>query len=667
MNFNIKISTTVISLFFALNLFSQKQKVYGFYPLWDNKQNQSNRVDSFSSAFRNSLLDLFKHSKKKPIVLENLSKLIEYLESSESSDKNASDANCVIGFYFFDENKKIVLDIFRFNRQSMTIYSCQKVEISIDSQNYDFTNIIKMLNENHPYYQADERKNLLFQYLLPYQAEYYSTHVYSVDLDSVKKSRIDFSKEMKVNGKIKGKSLFNEIEKLLNSKSIPKVFRDSDCGILDLLDNNKCKGLKYDKYRKKYKDFFSTRPILETYIRAAEAYTKYNRLPVNVSTKTKTEHRKTFENKLTIFLDTVDSGISNEKESIFFEKNRRIILEIRNEFVIRANHILKCSENKKDAEQALKDSLIDKAISNYYNVIKFCGGLDNYNQLKSLFSSRDSIYKNLIEKSNNEKKSGNYKNSIKLLLQAEKISPHVPSTRYKINEVEKLLIESNKALPLDKQFEANTDLKMQILENQLSTMVSNSYKYKVIDRSITINRTGQTITIKFTPKSSGLNMVAEISYYPIGKFTYDFEEVENDLIINAIHSISNLLSTTDEKGEVLIPFTELILTGSADLTKFKGAVAVPDEYSSLDVIVPPCDKELQEKSLQELRKSEANAKEKNLALAYLRAYHKQQKILSKCGSKISKYSLCARVIEGGGTKYRSVLVTIQVTLNPKLN
>ncbi|MBL7782023.1 MAG: hypothetical protein JNM22_12450 [Saprospiraceae bacterium] len=638
-------------------MFSKNIEVYGFYPLWENKESQSWEVESLYNSFRDSLLNPYKKVKKKPTIIGDISKLIERLETPI---KNVDDATCVIGFYFFDEYGNIVLDIFRFDRKFMTIHSCQKVEINVNSKNNNYHDVAKLLNDKtYLYYRSDDRKNLIFQYLLPYQAEYYSKHVYSVGLDSAKLSLIDFDREMKVNGKIKGKDVFNEIEKTLSLK--PTAFHKAGgYGIIDILEGKYPNDEKLHKYNIKYRIFFSEHPILYGYIKAAEAYKVYNSTPTNSSRKV--EHRKTFENRLYEFLDSIDKGKVSQNEINFFLQNGRDVHEIRNEFVIRADQILKCDQNKEYAEQAVKEGLVDKAIFHYYNMVKFCGGLENYDELKKLFSGREGIYNNLIEKANKEKENGNYQSAMKLLLQAEKTLPHMPSNKNKISEVENLIIESNKTLPPSEQFEKNTELKIQVLENQLSNMIYNTYKYKVIDRSISITRNGQTITIKFTPENSGLNMAAEVSYYPVGKFTYDMEEIENNLIVTAVHSISEFFSTTNENGVVSRPYTELILNGSADLTQFKGAVATSSEYATLETMVKPCNTGDEPKSLKELRKSTASDEEKNLALAYLRAYHKQQRILSKCGGEISNSSLCAKVIEGS-TKNRSVLIILQVTLN----
>jgi hypothetical protein len=83
----------------------------------------------------------------------------------------------------------------------------------------------------------------------------------------------------------------------------------------------------------------------------------------------------------------------------------------------------------------------------------------------------------------------------------------------------------------------------------------------------------------------------------------------------------------------------------------------------LDEIVVSCDHNITSRAFQELRKKTASDSEKNLALAFLRAFHKKERIRQLSENINYSTTICAEVIDGGDVSDRSVTISIRVTLN----
>ncbi len=657
---------------------SQKTVLYDVYSVWQDRDKPAEKARFFFDAYRDTLNRTYRtqelkkptrdRNKDRPVYIRDIQQLIMEMEGP---NRNLPVTHCTIGFYFYDAENNLVIDMFRFDKPSMLISGFET--ITLGKMEHD-TSIRKrayacFARLKNPVHTLDPRHQLFHQYLLPYQAEYYSHARYQPGLDSAKLGGRDFNRPMNVNGKMPVKDVFNEIEKALNSLNSTAFRRPGGYGIIDIfevLKGSMAEDRRYINYQKSYRYFFEKRPILLEYIYLALEYQRYQRTPPNSSQLER--FRKAFVERLNAFVATIDLGVLHDEDVKYFAAYGTDITEVRNTMLIRASQILQKDHYKEKADKARRAGDLPSEIRAYYNLVKYNGGADNYKALSKLFAFRNQRYDDLIREAHTLKAQEKYQSALDSALKASIILPYRLETSRLINELRDSL--NRQMITLSAAEKKQVELKTQssIVETQLTNIFTNAYsdKSKISDRTFYIEeRNGREITIKITPDVDETDLTARISYYPLGKHTYALEEVDNQCIIQAISAMYSTYSVTNAQGQLIPPIIDLYFTGSADLTGYRGEVGANTEYIQTEFTVIDCAERNLSQSFQYLRRSEATKKEKNLALACLRAYHKEKNIRARCLGKINSSTNCGMVIPTGSSQkadpsQRAVVVTVKV-------
>ena len=661
MNPYCKTTCFIIVILLQFELQAKKIEFYGFYPVWQNKSEKIYVVDDIQRAF-GSLL--YSGSKTQGQKLETLDNLFYLVEKIENPNKFREETECILGFYFRNKYEDYILDVFFFSGKHLLISSSRRVHINAGSGLQDISKIAELLYyRTDSLYLPDISRNLLFHYLLPYQAEYFSRSKYEPGWDSSKIARLDLSEPMKINGKINPRIIFNEIDKAFYT-NVPTVFhKPNGYGLLDVYKSiSPNKPNEYKKYHRNYRRFFDGKyPVMLQYAEVASAYEKYKKEPNN--SPKKEDYRQEFKGALRRFLNTIDSGNLTPKETAVFKKYGYDIPQVRTDLVIRADQILKCDQNLSLAEKAEENGDINQAIYHYYNLIKFCGGKPNYEKFADLAHKKDSIYETYLKLSHNLESEGMIQEAIDVFIKAQKILPYMPDHSKRLDSLRVKLAERNKDLSAEMQRARDLDVSAKIIEAKLEDIIYNTYKYKVVGRTVSVKRKEQSIYIVFNTEDIELDLITEVAYYPNGKYTYDMDDIDNNFIANSIYIISDHFSKTNDKNERILPEIMVKFEGSADLTNYSGAVENDGIFTQTDEAVISCTDQRKTRRFSDLCKQDATKYDKNLALALLRASYKEKKILSRCGHLIAKTEKCGKVIEGGSVADRAVVVTVQVTMN----
>lgn len=469
---------------------------------------------------------------------------------------------------------------------------------------------------------------------------------------------------MAINGKMEPKPVFDEIERIFNStkssdvNSFQKGSKDCILKIYDKVSGNMPK--KYTRYQKKYIQFFNSHPIVLAYIKVAVTYHAFK---FSIQ-KEKERNKKEFVKELNAFFAAVDTTEHNIEDVKFFKAYKFDINDIRNNMAVRFDQLIKCTKNSTLPADLNSDESINGAIYYYYDQLKYCNDGGSFSNLSKLYSKREQLFYTCIKKALEFEKQDSVTLAIEAYMKGKTILPYMPGIDFKIKSLlDKIRKQMNSETPDKNQakFEEMVDTK--IITNKLKNATAGSFKYKTPERQVNVKRDGTTIEFTLTPlKNNGVDLTTQISYYPVGKFTYPYDEIDNNTIITSIYEIYNHYSKTDSLGKIIRPEMTISFKGSADLTKYRGAVDARP-YDELDTQIIPCDITIPKKMLHLLKLASATNLEKNLALAFFRGHHKEMNILQQCTDINLSVLRCAEVVENGDVSDRSVIIAIQVVLN----
>ncbi|MBK9728980.1 MAG: hypothetical protein IPO86_12770 [Saprospiraceae bacterium] len=644
-------------LFLPVNILCQRIEFFGFHPAYHHSIDSFNQIEEISKQYINLINSEIKDKKNMPKISKDIFKLIEKIEHSSRFN---DDAERIIGFYFKDSSN-LVLDVFNLKGRVFIVDNFKRVQFRGDGDSLNLSEVTKKLyDKNDLTFYNEVNKNLFYQYLLPYQAEYYSDSIYSLDLKSTNFYRIDTGKSIKINGTLKPKDIFNEIRKAFSGLS--NKLRASP-GILDTYDGVSPNNKDFHKLincNRKYQKFFKEHPLLLNYIKVANSYYIDIKSPKQTDREVKKKRRKQLDDDLFVFMNMVDNKLFSLNDIKFFNSYGLDIYEIRNDLAIKVDKILQCTSSKNLSGEIKYSDDLSNSLLYYYNLIKYCGGEDNYISFTRLESKKNDIYRDLLLKAESYEKEGKYSLALDLLLKAQKIFPYLPSLNIKLKVINDKIANQRDTFPVDIRRNMYVDWVEKLIKGGLNDFVYKIYKYRMPDNDITFNRQGQEIVIVFTPRSNLIDIRSGICYYPLGEFTYDLEEVENSFISNIVYFINQELSLGESNLDKFKPKINIDFIGSADLTNYDGKVAINTEYEYLNEVVKSCNKKEGPYYFQDLCKEDASPWNKNLALGFLRAYHKKAQILAQCAGLISNSDICGKVIQSGNSSNRAVIITIQI-------
>ncbi len=597
------------------NMSAQKIEFYGFNPLWGEEAELSRSFWEFNSNTALERDTVFNN----PRSIDTLFKRIE--------DK--ADVRCIIGFYFIDIDSNKVLDVFIFHPKYFFVESSCSYSINKGLTSQQKRDIISISRGEPSKFSTPSRKNLLFEYLFLYETEYYSRHpFYKFDT----KPTSNKIKKYKINGRVRPKGLSIEIDKALNGK------KNAVYKIIETTKGNIINQPKERRINKRYRRKFDKNPHLYYYLNAVTAL--YNLKRTKPNSKTRNRKVNNLNDALNTFLQLDTLKYTNREKRLWRRLGRRPYYD-RNQLIEMSRATINCSDYTRLALIAEKKEKYNEAIRCYSQSIKTCGDTSNLQNIRRLLTKKKELYTKHVQ----EAISAAHEHKIDAL--KNNIQAAVDLVPYFTNPTE--------TIPIDDS-DVTLDIKVFNLEKRLNRLISSIYDGKIEKRTLKVTRHGQRIDIRLTPLENGTDLTTKISYYPPGEIMYQEEDIDNSFIVTVIQA--GIIEFTNKKK----PKVSLHYSGSADLTSYKGFVA-KENYKHLRRKVIDCNPSKPPRELSEIRKTKASNYNKNLALAFLRAYHKKKKIEKRLSSEhvtIDNTTICGMVINQGDKSDRSITITISM-------
>ncbi|HOY05631.1 MAG TPA: hypothetical protein PLO67_09520 [Saprospiraceae bacterium] len=399
------------------------------------------------------------------------------------------------------------------------------------------------------------------------------------------------------------------------------------------------------------RDEWSKYPVSMAYIDALVCFEQY-RYNIKKDSALAEKFSTTFAPKFDYLNSLIDKKQYGKKEVEFWEKNDMSLIFERDTLIAKYKIISKCSELSEMAYQYENSFEYDEAMKYHFWALKFCHNKNSFERIETLLNKKEDLYRQYIAEGDSLCLSGNYEEGKVRYREAINFTlfPDLAISRI------------NQCRPQDT---TPIELKKSIISSQeiFDVIKRIVFTYNVVNFN---ELPGQQISFELDSKNSKkvnvfivsnvdeADFVIHASYYPTGSYRFDDEETENGLIINILKTIDNVFGRhLDSTG------IEINITGSADFSGFHGGkLRVEDEYKNKGLTIEDI------RGGQFLLDNMINGSdyEKNLALAFLRGYRKQQAILQECDNINLKSSLQAKVEGDYGSKYRNVKVVLKMQL-----
>jgi len=401
----------------------------------------------------------------------------------------------------------------------------------------------------------------------------------------------------------------------------------------------------------KLRQEWSKYPATMAYIDALVWFERY-RYYIKKDSALSEKYSLEFAQKFEFFKNILDKREYDKRETNLWQDNKMNLIFEGDTLIAKYKIISKCGELSDMAYQFENSLEYDEAMKYHFWALKFCHNKNSFERIEAIINTKELIYRKLISE-------GDSLCSIREYEQGKN----------KYREAVNYTLFPNLAISRIDRCRPPTTFPAEILPPVITPQDIFDVVKGIISTYNTINFNelpGQKITFQLDSRDrkkinvfivsniDEADFVIHASYYPSGSYKFKNEEIENGLIINILKTLDKVFGTHLDTSGI-----EIDITGSADFSGFNGEkLKVEDEYKNKSILV----EDIRGGRFQLDDLINGSDYDKNLGLAFLRGYRKQQAILEECSEINLRYSLQAKVEGQYGSKYRNVKVVLKMKL-----
>lgn len=650
-----KLLVLILLCTLSTNLFSQKNKKVQvrFYPMvtvnnlgYSNpkfEQNAKSYLNSFKNAVesdtvkfkldqrvRGKFIELYQNPEKLgsiaivPIYIDKLSHQEICFFSYDCQEKK------FLGIYYFKISEKRIEqeDYFEFKQNlfEKNKSDIRKGEIRVIFESYYFYYIA----EWHQFRNTSDTASIYFK-SEPLRIRHEKEYDYTVNT---------FINEYKYYKTTNDSWYINRFHRAVSSKECPRELFPTPDNLKDCI--------KLRKEMAKY-------PATIAYIDALSNFEKY-KYYIKRDVALSDSFSTTFSSHYDYFSKIMDNGEYSQNDIKLWEREHLSLFFEQDTLNTKYKILSKCSDISSAAFNYSAIGDYDKALQFHFWALKFCHSKSSFDEIASIISTKEKIYRRLLIQGD----------SLCILSQIDEAKDkYRESLKFTLFPEYSILKLSSCSLPPPPRDKKETippiptispEEVFRVIKNIINTYNIQNYN-ELPGQQITFEVDEQNrkkITVFITTNTDATDFVLHASYYPPGSYKFLNEDTENGMLTNVINSISNTFKDFIDSTGI-----EMFITGSADLSGFKGSdVKVEREYKNINLYVQEPNGKIH--NFDDLISSYSDY-DKNLALAFLRGYRKEQAILSECIGINIKSTLTAKV-EGRGSEFRNVKIVLRILL-----